>query len=291
MSLLTDLITDETDVVRLRNDRSITLDEKNTVLGNINASMSKRDKYLEMIYLMNGNWYYLKKEGENAAYPLDLINELMGSYIVKSRGLKSLDHKIAKGKKGNGLISKDFHQQGYIYNFGDYFYDQYYETVGDYYNLSVSSLKNIGILTPNSSNAEKLLDEILNLIAIDTFMLQTDRGPANVQFATNKESGEVELSPIYDFSNCSSSINPSGLFLKDCLITITEESIRLLIKEFPKFSEYLSYLTDQGYLEIWNKICDDYHFNKDSQAYENITSHFKTKEESQKQYLYEFIKR
>lgn len=244
-----------------------------------------------MIYLMNGNWYYLKKEGENAAYPLDLINELMGSYIVKSRGLKSLDHKIAKGKKGNGLISENFHQPDYVYNFGDYFYDQYYQKVGDYYNLSVSSLKNIGILTPNSSNAEKLLDEILNLIAIDTFMLQTDRGPANVQFATHKVSGEVELSPIYDFSNCSSSINPSGFFLKNCLITITEERIRLLIKEFPKFSEYLSYLIDQGYLEVWSQICDDYHFNKDSQVYESITSYFKTKEESQKQYLYEFIKR
>lgn len=291
MGYLSDLISDSTPVIKLRNDRSVTEEEKNHILGNIIASKSRKEEYLKMIYLMNNTWYYFKKESGNDAYPFHLINELMGSYLAKTLGLKSLDFSIAKTKTETGLLSPNFKEEGYSYCFGDYYQKVLEAKINRFHDLSVKGIHRLSILCPNEENASKLIDEFLNMVALDTYMLQTDRGPANIQFVINHESKEVSLSAIYDYANCKSSENCHNLFLKNCIATVMDLTIPEFVKEFPQFKEYLVFLIEQGYLSTWNTICDDFSFNRDSEAYETVTNYFKDKEEFQKNYLYSLIKK
>lgn len=269
MGYLSDLISDSTPVIKLRNDRHVTEEEKSKILGNIIASGNRKKEYLQMIYLMDNTWYYFKKESGNDAYPFHLINELMGSYLAKTLGLKSLDFSIAKTKTDTGILSPNF----------------------QFHDLSVKGIHRLSVLCPNEENASILINEFLNMVALDTYMLQTDRGPANIQFAINKESKEVSLSAIYDYANCLSSENCNHLFLKNCIATVMDLTIPEFIKEFPQFKEYLVFLIEQGYLSTWNKICDDYSFNRESPTYETVTNYFKDKEEFQKEYLYSLMKK
>lgn len=289
MEYIKELITEETPILNLKNDRSTTTQEKETVFGKINAGRLKKEEYLKMMYLMNNSWYYLKKESDNGAYPFYLINELIGSYLVKSRGLKSLTHLIAKTKKGIGLASLNFKKEGYDYYFGDYFQRQYEKITGEYHDLAVDRIANLNILCPNQGNASKLIDDFLNMLAIDIYMLQTDRSPANIQFGINRETKETELATIYDFSNCSKDISSDGIYLKNCIISLFDLSINLLAKKYPEFRDYLFFLIEQGFVNVWNTICDDYHFNKNNEAYESVLYYFQTKEEKQKEYLYNLI--
>lgn len=289
MQYISELITDKTPILHLKNDRSTTTEEKENVLGKIRACLSKKEEYLQMLYLMNNSWYYLKKEEDNPSYPFYLINELMGSYIVKSRGLKTPDYFIAETKKNKGIASLNFKQEGYDYYFGDYFHHRYKELTGGYLILSVDGIADLSILCQSPEKKQKLIDDFINMLAIDTYMLQTDRGPANIQFAVNQKTKEAQLGPIYDFSNCSTAILSSGLFLKNCIVLLVDNNIRLLVQKYPEYKEYLSFLIEQGFVSTWNQICDDYHFNKNNDAYESVLEYYKMKEQSQKNYLSKFI--
>lgn len=289
MGYISDLISDSTPVITLRNDRHITEEEKNEVLGNIIASGNRKKDYLKMIYLMNNTWYYFKKESGNVSYPFHLINELMGSYLAKTCGLKSLDFSLAKTKSETGLLSPNFKEEGYKYCFGDYYQKVLEAKMNQSPDLSVEGIHKLGVLCPNEENACKLIDEFLHMVALDIYMLQTDRGPANIQFAINHASKEVSLSAIYDYANCKSSEYCNHLFSKNCIATVMDLTIPSFIHEFPQFKEYLVFLIEQGYLSTWHKICDDYSFNRESSSYETVTNYFKEKEEFQKQYLYSLI--
>ena len=289
MQYLSELITENTPILNLKNDRGTTNEEKETVLGKIRTGRARKEAYLKMMYLMNNSWYYFKNESGNAGYPFHLINELMGAYLTKSRDLKPLDFLVAKTKQDIGLASLNFKKEGYDYYFGDYFQRLYEQKTGQCHDLSVDSVDRLSILCPNMENAAKLIDDFLNMLAIDLYMLQTDRGPANIQFAINRQTQETELAHIYDLSNCSKEIASSGIFLKDCIICLHDLSIIALAKRYPEFCEYLSFLIEQGFVSIWNKICDDYHFNKENEAYEQVLEYFQTKEEKQKKYLYNLL--
>lgn len=291
MGYLSDLISDKTNVVTLCNDRHVTDEEKNQVLGNIIASGNRKKEYLKMIYLMNNNWYYFKKESGNDGYPLHLINEIMGSYLAKTCGLKSLAFSIAKTKKETGIISPNFKEEGYVYCFGDYYQKVIEAKINQFHDLSVKGIHKLSVLCPNEENANILIDEFLHMVALDIYMLQTDRGPANIQFAINKETKEVSLSTVYDYANCLSSENCNHLFIKNCIATVMDLTIPEFVKEFPQFKDYLVFLIEQGFLSTWNKICDDYSFNRESSSYETVTNYFKDKEEFQKEYLYSLMKK
>lgn len=289
MPYLSELITDKTPIIYLKNDRDTTNDEKEAILGKIIAGRSRKEAYLAMMYLMNNAWYYFKKESGNELYPFHLINELMGSYLAKSRNLKPLKYFVARNQQDIGIASLSFKKEGYDYYFGDYFQRQYEEKTGQYHNLSVDRIADLSVLCPNQENASKLIDDFLNMLAIDLYMLQTDRGPGNIQFAINRQTLETELANIYDLSNCSKEITSPEIFLKDCIVCLYEPNIPLLIQKYPAFREYLIFLIEQGLANPWNQICDDYHFNKENEAYESVLEYFQTKEEKQKKYLYNLI--
>lgn len=291
MISLNELITDATPVITLKNDSHISSTEKEKVLGNIRASLSKKEQYLKMMYFMNGYWYYFKKEGENDGYPMCLFDELMGKYLSKSISLNALDLIIAKNKKGIGLASKNFKDDNYTYYFGDYFHKIGEQQYKIHFGLDISNIDYLSILCPTTDNALKLVDDFQRLLAVDTYMLQTDRSAANIQFAVNNQTQETNLATIYDFSNCLKAVSGGGLFLKNRIVTIDELCIPKMAKEYPDYIAYLSFLIEQGFLPIWDKICDDYYFNKDTESYEQVKSYYQTKEETHNKYLNELIKR
>ena len=61
------------------------------------------------------------------------------------------------------------------------------------------SLNVVLSLCPTTENKKQLLDEILELVALDTYMGQTDRTDSNIIFTKNKKTKEIHLAPIFDY--------------------------------------------------------------------------------------------
>ncbi len=293
MEYLKALITDQTPIIDLHNDSRVSNKEKIKIMGKMSINRSSQKRYFQMMYYMNDTWYFFKKDENRKDYPFHLTNELIGSYIVKSRGLKPCPPLVAKTKNGLGLATINFKKEGYDYHFGDYFQCQYEIKTGLPRDASIDNFARLRYICSNSSNTDKLIDELLNLTAIDLYMFQIDRGKYNLQFVVNKQTKEVSLSNIYDFSNCLNEMNVDSneIFLKTCILNIYDETLPQLFKTYPEIIEYLYFLIDQGYIAIWNTICDDYHFNKDTQAYDEIATYYQAKEENQKKKIHELIKK
>lgn len=129
------------------------------------------------------------------------------------------------------------------------------------------------------------------MLALDLFMLQKDRNGSNIQFQIEKSSGKIELAPLYDFSNCIPKIEKDGIYVKNYILALTEETIRTLSKKYPTFTSYLSYFLEIGFSNVWKEICEAYHFNQNCAAYENILSYYQIKEENQRRDLGLYLKK
>lgn len=291
MASLSELITDKTPIITLKNDSHVSLATKEKVLGSDNYSLSKKDDYLKMMYIMNNIWYYFKKEEENASYPMYLFDELMGSYMASLLSLKSLEFFIAQTKHEIGLASKNFRNNNCTYHFGNFLHETSEKEYGISLGRDIGNLDALRILCNNTDNTLQLIDEFIRLLAIDSYMLQTDRGPANIQFAVDNETKETHLGTIYDFSNCKDEVASWGIYLKNCIVIVEELGMPLLIRECPEYLEYVSLLIDQGFASSWDKICDNYCFNKETRSYEEVKKYYKVKENKQKDYFRNFIKK
>lgn len=289
MLYLKELITKETPITSLVNDTSITIEEKKEALGKSDTSLSKQEEYMKMMYKMNNTWYYFKKEEENYTHPFYLLDELMGSYLATKKGMEAISYFIAtikqkKKQKILGLASKNFKKEGYDYYFGEYFYETCRKDFGEIYDFQCIS--NLEFFCQ-----ERFLNQILELFALDVFMLQKDRKSANVQFQINKITKETNLAPLYDFSNCNSRIDKEGLYLQNCFLVIKEGNLCQLIKKYPYFASCLSTFLEIGMREPFEKICESFHFNQDCEAYEKALSYYQIKEENQRKDLGLYLKK
>ena len=83
-----------------------------------------------------------------------------------------------------------------------------YISVGEKYFNNEHALDALLELCPTESNKDKLMDELEELYALDTYMGQTDRKSQNIIFSINKKTKEIHLAPIFDYEY---SLNPSYL--------------------------------------------------------------------------------
>ena len=136
---------------------------------------------------------------------------------------------------GLGIASKSFHRPGYKYkSVTDYGLSQYDEDIFE------KMLEQAN----GEENRKQLCEEMLQLLALDIYMGQTDRFAFNYEFEEDKEH-HVHLAPIFDFQY---SLSP--LFIKEDAICYGDlqpfqdfEECREFLKKYPKFGEYLkSYL-------------------------------------------------
>lgn len=282
MGYLKELITDETPILELYNDANTSDEAKCNVLG---ISLEERKKrHIKMMYQMNGLWYYYKVEKKTNKFPFYLMDELMGSYLSLQKGISAVSYQVARENKTIGLVSQNFRNNDYDY----YFMSQLPINRWVYHDLS-----NIGILKKMCSNQEKeelFTQHILEVFALDIYMLQNDRNNSNLQFKFDKSANSFDIAPLYDFSDCRSFMEEDKIQLNNFIVLLNDQNIYSILKTYPQFSDYLSFFLEQGMTKSWEEICKNYHFNQDSEAYEQVFKHYKYKEENQKKILKKYVK-
>jgi len=136
---------------------------------------------------------------------------------------------------GVGIASRSFYEPGYQYkSVFDYGLEQYDKDIFDRMLLQ----------TKKEENRQKLCDDMLQLMALDIYMGQTDRFANNYLFEVDKKQN-IRLAPIYDFQHSlnSSSLGNDALSFGDLQPFHTYEECREFVRKYPQFGEYLeSYL-------------------------------------------------
>ena len=268
---LRELITEDTPILELKKDPTITLQQKYSVLG------FSHEFYPYYMYYQNFEWYYFKQEEKNdeIKYPYYLLDELMGSYLAQFIGLSTISFQIAKRDSFVGLASKNFREKECDY----YFFDQLPIAQLLEFSTSFINIEMFKSSCIDNINVDKLVDCIFKLLALDLYMLQMDRSRVNLQFQINRDT-------IYDFSNCADKWQYSTSFnIFNPIITLTYNNIPILCKKYPQFLECLSMLVTKTMSSTWNQICEDYHFNQDCFAYFKAKEHYQLKDENQKKLL------
>lgn len=130
------------------------------------------------------------------------INEFLGQQLSKIRNLKTNEYflmtlkneyKISKYKNIQCEDISDIKVASYDFKKLE---NQYYYLKE--LKLGENKLTELLKLCPNEKNKKELINEILELFALDTYMGQTDRYSYNIMFEVN-HCGEIHLCPIYDY--------------------------------------------------------------------------------------------
>lgn len=274
MKILEELITDQTNILNL-SDKYIPENKKNSIID-IMPNLAR--KYYSKMYYKNGIWYYFKKDIEYGFYPFTISEELIGTYLANILDLETVKYEIAKTKNNYGIASQNFKTT-----------DNNYYTFYDLVDIEINDNIDILKLLITKENYQILLDQILKLLALDTYMLQQDRCNINLQFKQNIKTKELQLAPIYDYANCNSNVKDTYI-TKNVLFNVTDDNINELVERYPKYKEYISILLSHSLKQIWEQICIDYKLNMDCFTYDRVKDYYELKEENQKRYLKKIIK-
>lgn len=274
MKILEELITNQTNILNL-SDKYIPENKKNSIID-IMPNLAR--KYYSKMYYKNGIWYYFKKDIEYGFYPFTISEELIGTYLANILDLETVKYEIAKTKNNYGIASQNFKT-----NENNYY--TFYDLVDIEINDNIDILK----LLITKENYQILLNQMVKLLALDTYMLQQDRCNINLQFKQNIKTKELQFAPIYDYANCNSNVKDIYI-TKNVLFNVTEKNINELVERYPKYKEYISILLSHSLKQIWEQICIDYKLNMDCFTYDRVKDYYELKEENQKRYLKKIIK-
>lgn len=284
---LTELITDETNILDLSHSTIISNEEKKKILDLRCTSKEMVNVYIKSLYYNNLVWYYFKKDYDNYEYPFHMIDELLGMFLCKKRELTTLDYKISKVDETYGLASENFKTDKYNYH-------TFNSLIGGpldgdkSYNIDLLKL-----ICVDDKNEEKLLKHMFELFAIDIIMLQKDRCGVNLQFQIDKQTNELDLAPIYDFSNCYKKINKESKKiwnLKNVIYDLNEINIKKLLEQYPMFKEELDFYLEQNLLKVWDEICKYYNLNQDCSENERVKDYLEIKQKSINENIRQLVK-
>ena len=109
--------------------------------------------------------------------------------------------------------------------------------------LSEGCLNRILGLTPNKRNYEELQSELEELLALDTYMGQTDRHGQNILLEEDPKTREIHLAPLYDFeySLKSGYIDPNRIYENALHPFRTIEDYYEFLEKHPQMKEKLKY--------------------------------------------------
>ncbi|MFI3307706.1 MAG: hypothetical protein R3Y21_03980 [Mycoplasmatota bacterium] len=135
-------------------------------------------------HMINSVPHYYKKTDDR-----QLINELLGSYITKCFGLKSVDYQIVTKDDKQGIASPIFFNPENFY----FYASDFYFSPNNHHSLL--KLKN---MCSNDRNFKQLVDEIISLSISDFYRDENDRHACNICFEKDLD---ITLAPIFDFGN------------------------------------------------------------------------------------------
>ena len=153
-----------------------------------------------------------------------------------------------------------FHREGYtryedlnprLYKFRIGSYD-FKKDDSDYFIMSKEqlnegeSLNVLLSLCPSTENKKQLLDEVLELIALDTYMGQTDRTGTNIIFSKNKKTKDIHLAPIFDYeySLKRQYLSPYSIYENPITRFDSVEDYQYFMEKYPELADKLKFYLD-----------------------------------------------
>lgn len=207
----------------------------------------------------------VREKNKNISYINNAFSEYIGSNIFKIAGFKTQNTILGKyeykGKEKIVCGCEDFTDNNHV--------------LYEFENLALSTNPNKKIETEITDimevleesnaliNTKKVKQIFWKMFVIDSIIGNTDRHNGNWGFLINKETDEIEFSPIYD---CGSCLNP--ILEDEQIASINETELKNLatncyscLKENGKKVNYMSYIKqrkneecNQAILEIFNNI-------------------------------------
>ena len=278
--ILSELVTDKTDCLHFSKE-SYMAPNKQQALG---FSFEKSSDYLQMMYYYHSNWNYFKEDINNYGYPFYIMDELIGSYLAQKRGIPTVTYQVAKANDSYGISSVHFKTPEF-----DYCMLQNLP-IGSTFSGAKYEIELLQTLCVDSFNAEQLQQHLLEVVALDLYMLQVDRCTYNLQFQKHKTTGYFDIAPLYDYSNCLSSIGMTGLDISHVIMHMDYLNMCYLGRKYPFFQDCLQFWLVQKMSDIFKQICADFHFNQDCRTYQTVLDYYCLKEESQKTFMNQILK-
>lgn len=207
----------------------------------VKKNQNDNNTQLVFSFIYDNTTYYFKydsltKNGIPVIYP---YNELLAYYVAKDMDLPCVYYDLATIGGLNGVISKDFKENGanyisgkeiLLYNYGKRYFK--YNNLLD----SWAALEEYYKFNPDMQNIVKtIVGELVKLFIFDIFLGQSDRHCFNwgiVEYA----SGEKHLQPLFDnyriliesadFIDVEYTIDNNTLFVEDNIYKLQKESIK-----------------------------------------------------------------
>ncbi len=229
---------------------------------------------------IDGELYYYK----NVA----IFNEIFLSELTKYYNLKCVNYSIVYGKKGLGIISKNFREKNKTY----YDYDDFFGKYGINIPNDIIILKRILEQILTEKNAKELMNTFFRLSAFDWFTGQTDRSAGNVTFDVTDQ---VSLCPLTDNGSSLHSAPKNNKTLYRILYTrlnsiynylefpynnrVNENNLTsiYLINNFEEFKKYLEISLDIDINEVLNRTIEKYNLLVPNDDRNELIDFFDTK--------------
>lgn len=196
------------------------------------------------------------------------FTEFIGEDLASIRNIRSAHYfPVCLGKKGTIFTqsnlrvgSYDFFESGNTYKFYQDF------DFGDIdFNKQFLRLLE---MCPSEKNRDELLDEFLELIALDTYMVQGDRS-GNLLYEIH-EDGEIHLAPVFDYEvsldasvfNSNSKVLCDN-YINDFFYLFDDDDYYDLMNRYPQFRDKLKSYLDVSLCERVRKVVKERRFNPD----------------------------
>ena len=216
------------------------------------------------VYLLGNNgrekksFFNRKKTPEKKVYIKSFnFNEFIGETLCLKRDIDVTHYFLVETipqRTSHYSTYKDVKKDYYPIRIGSFDFkkqDMEYLQLEDLGLEDRTTLDDILDRTNSSKNREELKRELLELLALDTYMGQKDRFTSNILFEQDKQ-GNLSLSPLYDFSF---SLKSDYRYLDDIYDNAiqplkTLEDYQKFINKYPEFRDILKEYMDINLLSV-----------------------------------------
>ena len=220
------------------------------------------------IYLIKDNEYNRKpifrwKTKEKKIYIKGFnFNEFIGDTLCLKRNIDSAHYflvAISPRDNGHHTTYSRIKDKYYPIKIGSQDFkrnDMEYKEIDDFNIKGPHTLDSILERTNSLKNKEELKQQLLELLALDTYMGQKDRFNTNILFEQDNQ-GNLKLSPLYDFSFSLKTeySNLNDIYDNEIEPLRTIEDYYAFIKKYPEFRDILKEYMDIDLIElIYNTI-------------------------------------
>ena len=178
--------------------------------------------------------------------------EFVGQELCDMKGIPTARYTVI----GEGMMHHEYYARYgeinprlYSFRIGSYDFqkddDNYFTFTRKELNQG-ESLNTVLSLCPTTENKKQLLDELHELIALDTYMGQTDRTESNIIFRRNKKTLELHLAPIFDYeySLKKQYLSPYHIYENPITRFDSIDDYKYYMEKYPELGDKLKFYLD-----------------------------------------------